>query len=233
MHATSKHQIPGSPAPGQEHLHIPRRGERQPKEAAPVTTADQHALTGTNFATVPEVKAEMSVESPPPQNFSKVATEVANRLKKARSFGATADGPSSQVFGSLPSMTKHCMAAARKWQSVPDNVSDTDALAQGIITPEMLQLIMQVVQQLMQGCLSNSRAAAWSRIVGYRGAKEIDRLGDHLRMNGIINNWMDRLGIPRDVGDVVSIRRAITQTADGITQDDFNQVQAEALFLTI
>ena len=134
---------------------------------------------------------------------------------------------------SLPNVTKQAILIARHWRQVPDAVSNDDALAQGIITPEMLQLIMQIVQDLMQNCLSNNQASAWSRVVNYGNGKPMDRLGDDIRLNWIIDRWMVRLGIPRETGDVVIIRKAITETGTSLKPEDFDKVQMEILFYTV
>jgi hypothetical protein len=130
-------------------------------------------------------------------------------------------------------LTTQALAIARRWQKVDDTVSDDDALAQGLITPEMLQLIMQVIQQLMQNCLANNKMQAWNRVQAYLRSKPTDRLIDDTRFNWLIDRWMTRLAIPRDIGDVSSIRAAIISVAGSVSADVFGQVQTEVLFYTI
>lgn len=133
----------------------------------------------------------------------------------------------------LPNLTKSAITIVRHWQNVPVAVTDEDALAQGLITPEMIQLIMQIVQEMMQNCLSNTHASAWSRIVNYANGKEMDRLGDNVRLNWLVDRWMVRLGMPRESGDVVLVRKALTDVGIGLKPDEFQKVQTEVLFLTI
>jgi len=139
------------------------------------------------------------------------------------------------TFTSLPLLSKTALHAVRRWQNLPDALNDDDALSQGIITPEMLQLIMQIIQELMQNCLSNSTSAAFNRVQAYMNntTRPLDRLGDQVRLNWIIDRWMVRLGVPRDTGDVVTIRNAIESVASGVQMDTFKALQTEVLWLTI
>lgn len=140
----------------------------------------------------------------------------------------------STLFGSLPRLTKSAFLAARQINKIPTEISDDDALAQGLITPAMIELIMQIVQEIIQGCLDNNAGMAWRRVRGYLDSNKLmDRLGDQIRFNWMIDRWMNRLGVARDRGDVVFFREAIVQTAAALKQDDFNALQTEVLWLTI
>jgi hypothetical protein len=135
-------------------------------------------------------------------------------------------------FNSLPSSTSAAMRIARRWQHVPDTTTDEQALTQGLITPEMLVLVMQIVQSLMANCMSNTPARAWQRLRGYIDAtKELDRIGDTVRLNGVIDKWMARLGYPRESGDIVEVRKALILEGAGSKQEEFNQVQVEMLWV--
>jgi hypothetical protein len=148
-------------------------------------------------------------------------------------FGA--DNMPDAVFTSMPSLSKAAMAICRKWQQLPDALNDDDALAQGLISPDQLALIMQIIQDVMQNCLPNSRGAALQRLRGYtnNAHRPTDRLGDQIRLNWTIDRWMGKLAIPRETGDVVAVRRAIEDNANGIEDQKFYDLQTEVLWLTI
>lgn len=136
-------------------------------------------------------------------------------------------------FGALPSSTRFAFLAARKWHQVDDAIGDDDALAQGLITPETLLLLMQIIQEVMK-CLSNSSARSWQRVKSHvDSVKPLDKLADQMRLNGMINVWLTNLGIPREAGDVVMVREALAQMASGMQEAEFNKVKAEMLFYAI
>lgn len=149
-------------------------------------------------------------------------------------FRSLSDGESTLLFGSMPRNSRAALAVVRRWQEIPDNVSDEDALAKGFITPAMLELIMQIVLDLMQNCMSNHPASAWRRVQGYvQETKELNRIGDSVRLGWAIDRWLNRMGHPRDRGDVVEIRQAITLELSGLKEEDFRSLQTEILFLTV
>jgi hypothetical protein len=137
-------------------------------------------------------------------------------------------------FNSMPKSMGFAMKVARKWQEIPDSVTDDQALAQGFITPEQLQLILVIVQDMMQNCFSNQSMTAWKRIRTYLDtSKEMDRMADSIRMVWLVDRWFGRLGIARDRGDVKLLQVALVQTSGAVTEADFRGVQTEMLFLTI
>lgn len=136
-------------------------------------------------------------------------------------------------FVSMPLLSQTAFAIARQWRTIPDTVSDDDALAQGLISPEFIELIMVIIQTIMQDCLDNQPSRGWGRIRAYLDSRERDRMGDNTRLNWLIDRWVVRLGVARDRGDVVEIRRAMVTTVNGMNENQFRALQTEILFLTI
>ena len=132
-------------------------------------------------------------------------------------------------FTSLPATSKVAFQIARDWHHIDPSIKDDDVLAQGLITPDQILMIMQIIQEVMK-CLSNSKLRAFQRAKMFANAKPLDRLADAMRLHSFINNWADRLAQPRESGDVVMIREAIISNVNGMQQKDFEAVQAEVLF---
>lgn len=139
------------------------------------------------------------------------------------------------VFGSMPASTKAAFRAARKLMRVDENMSNEDALAKGIIPPELIDLLMQMLQDWLQGCLSSqNRTFLFKRIRSYvEETREFNRIGDNVRLNGTINAWLNRMGYPRRSGDVVAIRKAVVEAAAEMKEEEFDQLQTEIMFLVI
>jgi hypothetical protein len=176
---------------------------------------------------------EGHVRQPPRRRFGaaeQVKTTITNQ-DEARSFAESMDNlSSSTLLTSMPHTAKASLLAIRKWHQIPDETADNALLS--TIDPNMIALIMQIIQQVI-ACIPNHKQMGWSRIVNYSNAKPMERLGDNLRLNHMINKWADALAIPRESGDVVMIREAITQAASSLKMEEFTQVQTEVLFLTI
>src|SRR5262245_51619667 len=137
------------------------------------------------------------------------------------------------AFTTLPSTSKAAMRAAREWQRVPEALTDDEVLAQGLIPPEVLELVMQIVMDVIMNCLDNNRSIAWRRVQNYRSAKRENRIGDNLRLNLLVNLWMTRLGYPRESGDVVHLRESIVKMVDGSDETEFEKVQTEIMWMGI
>lgn len=138
------------------------------------------------------------------------------------------------VYGSMPASTGIAFRIARRIQGVEEGTEDGDALAQGIIPPELLDFLMQLLQDWLQGCMNSTRVSAWKRIRGYVDeTRPLNRIGDNARMNGTINAWLTRMGYPRRSGDVVAIRNAVVGVASEMTEQEFAELQNEINFLTI
>lgn len=137
------------------------------------------------------------------------------------------------AFSSMPSMSKAAMKVARQWQNVPESLSDEEVLAQGLIPPEVIELVMQIFLEVIMNCLDNNQVSAFRRIQIFQSAKKIDRMADNLRLNTMINRWFTHLGRPREPGDVVALREAIANAVSGVSQEDFAKVQNEALWVGI
>lgn len=167
-------------------------------------------------------------EAPPPRRHRFEAEGIP---PKGAPFRAELDNLSgSNVFTSMPHLCKSSLVAYRKWHQVPESVSDDDLKAS--IDPAMLAVILQIVQQVL-ACLPNNKDMAWGRVVNYINAKPFERLGDNVRLNVMVNRWMDMLAVPRESGDVVVVRNAITEAAASLKPEEFAQLQQEANFLTI
>ena len=137
--------------------------------------------------------------------------------------------PSTQ-FTTIPNSSSFALDVARHMGGIPENVSEEDALAQ--IDPATIALILQIIQEVMK-CLNNNKKQSFGRIRSYLGAKVWDRLADQMRIHSIINTWSDRLGRPRDSGDVVMIREAMTHVSQGLDENKFGNIQTEMIWLTI
>jgi hypothetical protein len=136
-------------------------------------------------------------------------------------------------IGGLPFLSKVSIFAVRNWRKIPDNLNNDDAVAQGLLSPELIELIMGIVMGLFQDCFANASHSAWNRMQTYLSSKEMERVSDNVRLNFFIKRALHDLGIPRESGDVVAIRRALVTVAAGTSKEDFQTAQAEALFLTI
>lgn len=135
---------------------------------------------------------------------------------------------------SCPCMFKQAMQVVRRWQRVPEDISDEQALARGLITPEMLELAMALLQQVLESCLENFTLRAFSRVRTWAlEMNPVARLGDDVRLASLVNRWFKHLGIPRDTGDVRALREAVRAQAQDITLEEFSDLQTEALWLTI
>lgn len=135
---------------------------------------------------------------------------------------------------------KFAVAAVRRWQSVPEKnedgtpMTDEQAVSGGFVTPEMIELIMLVVNQLLTRCLDNQRQRAWRRVRGFLDSNnEFNRMADNVLLLRNIDLWVGKLAIPRETGDVKAIRQSLVETAKDLTQDDFGAIQDESLFLAI
>lgn len=138
------------------------------------------------------------------------------------------------VPSSLIENTRFAMRVARKIKDVDDSMTDNDALRGGIITPELIELIISIVNDLMQNCFSNNARRSWDRVSSYVNATSpMDRMGDNVRLGWIIDRWMVRSGARRDRGDVTEYRNAIASVAAELKESDFIAVQDESLFLTV
>lgn len=135
---------------------------------------------------------------------------------------------------SSPAMTKAAIRAARRYAQVPSNLSDSEAISGGFIPPELLALFMTIITDLLQNCLSNQPQMALRRMRGYtQETNEYKRMGDTVRLQWMANGWINRLGVPRDRGDVRMIAKALINEAGGITDEEFIAVQTEVLWLTV
>lgn len=123
---------------------------------------------------------------------------------------------------------------ARRWQEVPDDMTDEQALEKSIITPEMLELIMTVVSSLLAECLANSQLGAWRRMKSYLNEKNpLSRLGDDVALLRRIDLWWGKLAIPRESGDVKMLRHAMVQEAAELNEAGFQLIHREQLFLAV
>lgn len=146
---------------------------------------------------------------------------------------STNSSSSETAFGSCPNCTERAFRVARRWANVPDEMSNEEAMLRGFITPEMLLMIMTIINEVFQ-CLSNRPMDAFRRVRGYvEETREVNRLGDSVRLTWMIDRWMIRLGHPRDRGDVVELRNAIVEDAETMSEAEFQSLQTEMLFLTI
>lgn len=205
------------------------RAERQkPKPEESISTEDHHYVT-TQWKADPN-KEEINKKFAPPEKSltTKDIIERANRLSAQLEVADASFEP-----GSLPANVKFAVRVARRWQSVPDNVSDMEALAGGFLTPEMLQLILTIVMAMMQDCLPNQPAVAWKRIQNFSGSKPLDRLGDETRIFWLVDRWFSRMATPRDKGDVRLVAKAIMDESAASSEEEFRAVQTEALWLTV
>ena len=126
------------------------------------------------------------------------------------------------------------MQVARRWQEVPDEMTDEVALEKSIITPEMLELIMAVVTSLLAECLANSQVGAFRRMKSYLNEKNpLSRLGDDVALLRRIDLWVGKLAIPRESGDVKVLRHAIVAEAGELDEAAFQVIHREQLFLAI
>lgn len=184
-------------------------------------------------SSLPDQASQEEAPSPRRQRFGveNAAVTYPTTNEQAKHFAQDLDNLSgSNVFTSMPHLCKSSLVAYRKWHQVPESVSDDDLKAG--IDPAILAVILQIVQQVL-ACLPNNKDMAWGRVVSYSNAKPFERLGDNVRLNAMINRWMDMLAVPRESGDVVVVRNAITEAAASLKPEEFAQLQQEANFLTI
>lgn len=134
-------------------------------------------------------------------------------------------------MNSLPSLTKAAIQAARKWQGVPEDMTDEQAI--GFLPPEVMEFLMQILVDMITNCLDNNQALAWRRVKTYNGNNRQGRIAENLLLNTAINRWLDRLGVPRERGDVVMVRESLVQAAAGVDEAEFKKIQTEVLFMGI
>jgi hypothetical protein len=175
----------------------------------------QHSMQHAYSPKTEEVRPERSTEA--------VAKDVGSQMAVAeRSFS----------FGSMPTASQHAMQIARKWQGVPDSIGDVEAINRGIISPDMIMLIMTILNEVMQNCFSSKPLAAWERVQIYNSSRPMDRLADNTRLMWMVDRWMMRTGYPRDRGDVADITAVLTKHAANMREEEFKNVQTELLWLT-
>lgn len=133
----------------------------------------------------------------------------------------------STIFTSNPTLAKAATRVVRKWHSIPDAITDEDALAQGIITPQMIELIMQIVTSLLNGCLNKPTASALKQIQDHIGGNPMSRLANNMRLNGLVDKWLYTMGTPRERGDVVMIRESLVSAAGSTDNAELSAIQQE------
>jgi hypothetical protein len=139
----------------------------------------------------------------------------------------------STVFTSLPASAKFSLRVCRKWKGIDDAVSDDDVINQALIDPNLVALILQIVQQVIS-CIPNSKMQGFNRVKSFLTLKPMEKLADQMRLHSITNYWLLNLGVPREAGDVVAIRNAMSEAAGELqTADDFAKIQTEILWTTI
>ncbi len=138
----------------------------------------------------------------------------------------------STIFTTIPNSMEFAFKVARRIEGIEDIVSDEEALAK--IDPAMLELILQIIQQIL-GCMENSRSRTYNRIKNHLGLPRnaINRIAEQMRMNTIINVWFAALGVPREAGDVVAIREAMSFVAQSLDENKVGQMQTELMWMTI
>lgn len=142
--------------------------------------------------------------------------------------------PDAPINVASSASVRQAVKIARRWQGVPSTMSDDEALAKGFITPQMIELVLAIITELMQNCFSNRPASAWGRVRSFiDNIKPLDTVQDRVRLSWIADRWMSRLGFARDRGDVVEIREALIAEANDMKETEFNSVQLEVLFLTV
>jgi hypothetical protein len=140
----------------------------------------------------------------------------------------------STVFTNSPTLAKAAVKVVRKWQGIPADIDDDTALAQGIISPELLELVMQILTDMITNCFdSNSSFLAWRRIKGHFESKKIERLSNNMLLNSTINKWLFNLGVSRDRGDIVALRESLVLSAQESNEQEFAQIQQEVLSWTL
>jgi hypothetical protein len=140
--------------------------------------------------------------------------------------------PSTQ-FTSAPTLAKAAVRAIRKWQAIPDEFDDDEVLAQQLISPELLELVMQIITEVVLNCLDNNKTLAWRRVKTHTEAKHLDRLMNNMRLNGLIDRWLERTGIPRERGDVVALRESLVLAAKESNEEELQNIQLETLWIGI
>jgi hypothetical protein len=131
---------------------------------------------------------------------------------------------------SLPATTRAAMMTSRWWQGIPDSISDDEAINNRSISPEMIEIIMLILSEVILNCLPNSKMQAWNRIQSFRDAhRKLDRIADRTRLILLTNRWMTASGFRREPGDVMQVVNALTALASGATIEEFEQVQKEVL----
>lgn len=165
-------------------------------------------------------------------------TKKVNPVVEARRIVAKAAAQQEFVTSkfeatSLPANVAFAVKVARRWQQVPADMSDTDAMAQGFLTPEMIQLILTITLSMFQDCLPNQPTLAFRRVQNFQAAKPMDKLGDEVRLNWLVDRWMLRMAFPRDKGDVRMISKALSEEGASAKEADFRAVQTEMLFMTV
>lgn len=202
-----------------------------------VAGSDDRPEKQENYSKRGASESFMGVEAPTPLAIKEPPTlpKKVDPVQKAKQavdkLESTAGGGFEAT--SLPANVKFALKVARRWQQIPAQMTDDDALAGGFLTPEMLQLILTIAMSFFQDCLPNQPAVAWSRIKNFTSTKPMDRLSDEIRMSWIVDRWMQRMAFPRDKGDVRMISKAIAEEAAGSSEQEFRAVQNEMLFMTV
>jgi hypothetical protein len=138
----------------------------------------------------------------------------------------------STAFTSTPNLAKAAVKAIRNWQGIPADLDDDAVLAQELISPELLELVMQIITSLITDCLDNNKVLAWRRVSTHVAAKPLERLANNMRMNGVINKWLFQLGVARDRGDVVALRESLVAAASEANEKQLADIQTEVFSWT-
>lgn len=196
-------------------------------------------MSGTLDQRVREIVKEILSESKSDTSVRKALDRAGDNVVDVDSTGSASVRGEAAVSlsqfepNSIASAQRRVFAIARTWQQVPDEMGDGEALAQGLITPEMIMLILSMLPDLL-ACLSNRSAAAMSRIRAYQNAgSEMNRMADTIRFNWLIDRAMYRMGHLRSSGDVNSLRLAFVQDSETLDERTYQGIQRELLFLTI
>lgn len=166
----------------------------------------------------------------------RVTGDHAGVLKK-RQAGISASprpGPDDFMPVSSPATTMAAIRVARRWNNVPDSMPNSQAISSGFIPPELLELLMGIFMDMFINCLANQPSHAWKRVQTFVAeTNKMNRIGDNVRLMMLADKWFDRLGYPRDRGDVKLLVKAIATEASGLKEEEFNKLQMEAMFLSV
>lgn len=117
---------------------------------------------------------------------------------------------------------------ARRYHDVPEEMSNEEAEAFGLLDPTTIILILSILQPILTRCLSNP-LTAFRRISLFREKRSIR---DEATVLVLVDSKMESMGIARSNGDAARLAAAIFDEAGEIEEAEVTACLNDAKFMT-